>query len=371
MQNAPAANEEAPPAAAGASPSPSSPAPAASPPPPSKSTSKSRSLDPDQTFPQQLMDVLDSESTEGTSFVDGGKRVFEWTRDGTAFVIRDKAKLEKEVLPRHFTARCKYMSFVRKLYRWGFRQVEKQSSPALTFRHDHFVRGDKQRCLYMRSVVKRSGGTQNSAETPAFTGTGLAANDAALRAMYAGGGPANGGDFLRMEGMPSMYGQYPRPAVFPPLDGGGMGMMGTNLRMMEMEREWMMMNGHFQGGGMGGMPGQFPGSMSGQRPRAISGSVSGGPFVPASSTGSGGSMTSSELIEAGLRLRRMERAYGGGGGLGSGGNLSPGDGVPRTIGTSAMNEDPVDLASEMMRRDPGMEPRRALELARSFQNRAA
>ena len=117
----------------------------------------------------------------------------------------------------------------------------------------------------------------------------------------------------------------------------------------------------------GSMPGQFPGSMSGQRPRAISGSMPRGP-------GSGGNMTSSELIEAGLRLRRMEeRAYGGCGGS----NLSPGagtgfeSGVPKTIGVGAMNEDPVDLASEMMRRDPGMEPRRALELARSFQNRAA
>lgn len=67
------------------------------------------------TFPQQLMDVIEQE-TDGGVVVDG-ERVLEWIPSGNAFVIRDKAKLEKEVLPKYFSVRCKFTSFVRKLYR--------------------------------------------------------------------------------------------------------------------------------------------------------------------------------------------------------------------------------------------------------------
>ena len=41
--------------------------------------------------------------------------------------------------------------------RWGFRQVEKSSltSTSMAFMHPNFIRGDKQRCLLMRSIVKK------------------------------------------------------------------------------------------------------------------------------------------------------------------------------------------------------------------------
>ena len=67
------------------------------------------------TFPQQLMDVIDQEAKEGATV--NGERVLDWLPSGDGFIIRDKAIMEKEVLPRHFTAKCKFMSFVRKLYR--------------------------------------------------------------------------------------------------------------------------------------------------------------------------------------------------------------------------------------------------------------
>lgn len=70
---------------------------------------------PEATFPQQLMDVIESESENG-ALVDG-KRVIEWLPDGNSFVIRDKGVLERDVLPKYFSAKCKFMSFVRKLYR--------------------------------------------------------------------------------------------------------------------------------------------------------------------------------------------------------------------------------------------------------------
>ena len=40
--------------------------------------------------------------------------------------------------------------------RWGFRQgVASPRGTSMTFMHPNFIRGDKQRCLLMRSIVKR------------------------------------------------------------------------------------------------------------------------------------------------------------------------------------------------------------------------
>ena len=40
-------------------------------------------------------------------------------------------------------------------YRWGFRQVEKSSLSGMKFLHPHFIRGDKRRCLLLRSTVNK------------------------------------------------------------------------------------------------------------------------------------------------------------------------------------------------------------------------
>lgn len=93
------------------------------------------------TFPQQLMEAVDGETnippTAPNAIVTSkGERVLEWwsgdvsikgddneggegngTGRGSAFVIRDKALFESDVLPKYFAQRCKIMSFVRKLYR--------------------------------------------------------------------------------------------------------------------------------------------------------------------------------------------------------------------------------------------------------------
>ncbi len=63
-----------------------------------------------QTFPEHLMDIIEEETRCGHG-------VLEWAAGGESFVVQDKMKLETEVLPRHFNAKCKYMSFFRKLYR--------------------------------------------------------------------------------------------------------------------------------------------------------------------------------------------------------------------------------------------------------------
>ena len=69
------------------------------------------------TFPQQLMDAIEQETKDGAIVTVDGQRVLEWLPVGDSFVIRDKAIFEKELLPHYFNAKCKFMSFVRKLYR--------------------------------------------------------------------------------------------------------------------------------------------------------------------------------------------------------------------------------------------------------------
>merc|ERR1712232_753820 len=48
---------------------------------------------------------------------------------------------------------------VRKLYRWGFRQVERNVSGDTVFMHNSFQRKDKSLCQQMRSVVKKQTAT--------------------------------------------------------------------------------------------------------------------------------------------------------------------------------------------------------------------
>ncbi len=69
------------------------------------------------TFPQQLMDLIESETTNDNAVVVHGQKAIEWLSEGDKFIIRDKVALESRVLPKYFNNKCKFMSFVRKLYR--------------------------------------------------------------------------------------------------------------------------------------------------------------------------------------------------------------------------------------------------------------
>ena len=67
-----------------------------------------------RTFVEKLMDLLDGDG-------DDTKDSIMWDPDGLSFVVTKTKIFAEEVLPR-FLKKCKYLSFVRKLYRWGFRQ---------------------------------------------------------------------------------------------------------------------------------------------------------------------------------------------------------------------------------------------------------
>lgn len=324
------------------------------------------------TFPQQLMDVIEQETKDGT-MVDG-ERVFEWLPNGDGFVIRDKAILEKDVLPRYFSAKCKFMSFVRKLYRWGFHQkVEPNSQTrAMIFMHSHFVRGDKKRCLKMRSIVKKPAAQRTQAQD--YSGM-LDANSCGpfssnMLPPFGSNNPYSMGHPYNMN--PMLFPQQARqvmPYAGAPNQGGN-GIMHSNST------------------GMGGpsslfMPGQFPQGM-----------------------------TSTDMFEAGLCLERMERQQERQMQMmnmlnqddnfptetaassfnpsmpPSASSFNPpmpppassfNPSLPRTTmptefdsnihGNSDIRSDnmtEVELASQLLKGDPGMEPRRALELAKRF-----
>ena len=90
-----------------------------------------------------------------------GKRADEmpigWTLQGRAFIIRSKDELVQTWLPKFFR-HGKFQSFTRKLYRWGFRQVNlprdtSQERRELVFANPHFQRDSRGLMVSMKSVT--------------------------------------------------------------------------------------------------------------------------------------------------------------------------------------------------------------------------
>ena len=63
------------------------------------------------------MDLIESETTDADAVTVNGQKAIEWLSTGDKFIIRDKVAIESRVLPKYFNNKCKFMSFVRKLYR--------------------------------------------------------------------------------------------------------------------------------------------------------------------------------------------------------------------------------------------------------------
>ena len=153
-----------------------------------------------------------------------------WTHGGSAFVVQDPDAFTKDVVPRFFKA-TKFASFTRKLYRWGFRQINRGStSPTdpMIFSNDNFHRDHKYLMANMRSTTnkkqKLNNATANNANpTMAFPhglGMGGFNNFSALP-------PMDGSGMVNMPGMAAMAGMG---MAFPP--GMAMSMMHNNAAMM-------------------------------------------------------------------------------------------------------------------------------------------
>jgi len=50
--------------------------------------------------------------------------IITWLPHGKSFIFLDEEQFSENLMPLYF-AKCKFSSFLRKLYRWGFRQVTK------------------------------------------------------------------------------------------------------------------------------------------------------------------------------------------------------------------------------------------------------
>jgi hypothetical protein len=86
-------------------------------------------------FPQRLMEMLADETISDS---------IAWLPHGRSFLVLNPTKFTDEVLPRYFGA-CKFASFTRKLYRWGFRQISK-GPDAESFFHRLFRRDEPLLC---------------------------------------------------------------------------------------------------------------------------------------------------------------------------------------------------------------------------------
>ncbi|CAB9511560.1 stress transcription factor B-2b [Seminavis robusta] len=129
------------------------PAPKSSPETPQKKRYLPPTKRPDAayTFPEKLMSLMRYAEDQADGFC------IAWLPDGKSFVIRNPDEFTRHVVPKFFKA-TKFSSFTRKLYRWGFRQVNRGIGPddPIIFGNEHFQRDNAEDMSKMRSITAAS-----------------------------------------------------------------------------------------------------------------------------------------------------------------------------------------------------------------------
>ncbi|KAL7580755.1 hypothetical protein ACA910_001037 [Epithemia clementina (nom. ined.)] len=100
------------------------------------------------TFPEKLMAMMRYAETQGDNFC------VKWLDDGKSFIIEDPDTFTKKIVPQYFKP-TKFSSFTRKLYRWGFRQLNRgmgQDDPVI-FGNDYFQRNKPELMARMKSTT--------------------------------------------------------------------------------------------------------------------------------------------------------------------------------------------------------------------------
>jgi HSF-type DNA-binding len=164
-----------------------------------------------------------------------------WLPEGKSFVIRNPDEFARQVVPKFFKA-TKFSSFTRKLYRWGFRQINRGIGPddMIIFGNEFFERDNEELMSKMRSIT--AAGNRKTENRPA-SGYGKRAFDP----MYDGSGAVGGPDQKRylfdqimhqnkngnfMHPNPGLYGgmNHNNGGMHPGMrgPGGGMGMGGMD-----------------------------------------------------------------------------------------------------------------------------------------------
>lgn len=170
-----------------------------------------------------------------------------WLPEGKSFVIRNPDEFARQVVPKFFKA-TKFSSFTRKLYRWGFRQINRGIGPddPIIFGNEFFDRDNEELMSKMRSVT--AAGTRKT-ETRGSAYGGKRSFDG----MYdvPGGDQKrflfdhlmqhknNGNMNMMHQNGPPHYGNMNANSLHP----GGMGVMdqGHHQQMMGMNKSYEMM----------------------------------------------------------------------------------------------------------------------------------
>lgn len=122
-------------------------------------------------FPPKLMQILDENKYP---------EIISWLPNGRGFLISDKDKLTKYVLPKYFGNSSKFNSFHRKLLRWSF-IVQKQDRNKVSYVHPKFVRGETNRCQEIvpgrkLSLAHRTQGSNREIQTQRTSPTTIIQN---------------------------------------------------------------------------------------------------------------------------------------------------------------------------------------------------
>jgi len=106
------------------------------------------------TFPEKMMNLMkyvDEKNKTEKEFC------ISWLPEGKAFVIYNIKEFTSSVVPKFFKA-SKFCSFTRKLYRWGFRQLNRGIGPdePIIFGNEYFQRDNADLMVNMRSITAAS-----------------------------------------------------------------------------------------------------------------------------------------------------------------------------------------------------------------------
>lgn len=204
---------------------------------------------------QQLMSLMRFAEQEGK---DDAEYCIAWLPEGKSFVIRNPDEFSRNLVPKFFK-QTKFSSFTRKLYRWGFRQINRGIGPddPIIFGNEFFDRDNEALMSKMRSIT--AAGTRKAEQRPNFN---------YLKRPHEGMYDMVGSDSKRMffdqymqhqkanlmHQNPSLYGGMSTNGMTPmgnfPMRQGAMGMEGHPMHPHQQQGPPMMMGhpGHPQQG---------------------------------------------------------------------------------------------------------------------------
>jgi hypothetical protein len=111
-----------------------------------------------------MMELLTYADKQGSDFC------VSWVEGGMSFVITNPDQFVRQVVPKFFGGATKFASFTRKLYRWGFRQVNRGVGPddPIIFNNEYFQRDLPDLAKNMKSITAAA--TRRAEQKNVFSG---------------------------------------------------------------------------------------------------------------------------------------------------------------------------------------------------------